>query len=268
MADSKSEDVSAFAAALQQARQAKSLSVSDAARALLLSENQIAGLERDDFGAFYGATYVDRAARRYAELLGVDIGLRGEVPPEPAPALTPVHHLKAQAPKGVFTPWVITFLGAAIAVGVGAFVMVVPRQGSAPSLPEPVPPTLVHAPVIAPVDQPTTLTEVDGSTVADAAPLPPPVPEPIAASARNVPDDLDHRFYLVVTSDVVIQARDANGAVLLSGTQVPNPGQRVLGFPPFSVVVSDENAVELYYRGQRIRSGPLVYEGISLSVAR
>jgi hypothetical protein len=83
-----------------------------------------------------------------------------------------------------------------------------------------------------------------------------------------VPDDREHRFFLVVTRDVTIRAKDVYGTVLLNGLQRPDGGRRVVGEPPFEVEVSNEDAVEIYYRGQRIRPGANTYDGIVASVVR
>ena len=68
---------SPFATALRQERSARQLTVSDVAKNLLLSENQVRGLETDDLGSFYNASYAERAARRYAAWLGIDVDLEG-----------------------------------------------------------------------------------------------------------------------------------------------------------------------------------------------
>jgi hypothetical protein len=60
-----------FALALQSARTRRQLSVEAAAKACLLSDNQIRGLEAADLRAFYSAAYARRGAERYAKFLGV-----------------------------------------------------------------------------------------------------------------------------------------------------------------------------------------------------
>jgi hypothetical protein len=89
-----------------------------------------------------------------------------------------------------------------------------------------------------------------------------------AAGTDAIPDDFNHRFYLVVTREMVIQATDGNGKVLLSGRQPQDMGRRIVGEPPFSVALSDEESAEIYYRGQRIRPGPTVYDGIAVTVVK
>lgn len=60
-----------FARALRSARTRQQLSVEDAAKACLLSDNQILGLEAADLRPFYSASYASRGAERYAKFLGV-----------------------------------------------------------------------------------------------------------------------------------------------------------------------------------------------------
>ena len=289
------EATSPFATALREARSARSLSVADVARALLLSENQVAGLETDDFGSFYGASYAERAARRYAEFLRVDAELagapRGAVdstgPVETVPAATPLGAPIKVDGTGVFTSpvvrWALAAGLAVVAVIVGAKFIgshttptpVAQVQSSAPVAETPPadtlpvatttePPVALEAPAVpAPVVPVTTPAAATPTVVATAEP-----PKPAAAAMTPVPDDRDHRFFLVVTRDVTIRAKDVYGTVLLNGLQRPDVGRRVVGEPPFEVEVSNEDAVEIYYRGQRIRPGANTYDGIVASVVR
>ena len=69
--------ISAFADALRQARLRQGRLVADVAQACLLSENQINGIEADNYQAFYSGFFAKQAVRRYAEYLGVAIDLEG-----------------------------------------------------------------------------------------------------------------------------------------------------------------------------------------------
>jgi transcriptional regulator with XRE-family HTH domain len=254
---------------LRQARQARSLSIADIAKALLLSDNQIADLEADQFGAFYTAAYAERAARRYAEYLGVDLSLNGapqtgaDIPVrhEP-PSLTPRHLTAVDFhPGGLHTALKLVLGGlAGIALLVVAGIGWTLRRPAAQPAQAPQVATVVDVPS-APAAEPV-------ATVAPSTDTPSAQPVASAPDAAAIPDDFNHRFYLVVTREVVIQATDANGTVLLSGRQAQDMGRRIVGVPPFSVAVSDEESAEIYYRGQRIRPGPTVYDGIAVTVVK
>jgi cytoskeletal protein RodZ len=82
--DPNAKDLSAFASALRETRCVRSLTIDDVAKALLLSDKQILGLESDDLSYFYSRNYAERAALSYATLLGVDVALPG-APPYQAP---------------------------------------------------------------------------------------------------------------------------------------------------------------------------------------
>lgn len=60
-----------FARALRRARTQQQLSVDDASKECLLSDNQILGLEAADLRPFYSPVYALRGAERYAKYLGV-----------------------------------------------------------------------------------------------------------------------------------------------------------------------------------------------------
>jgi len=280
------EESSPFAAALREARSARSLSLGDAARALLLSDNQVAGLEADDFASFYGASYAERAARRYAEFLGVDLELsgapRGESlsagAVEAVPATTPLASpIKVDGAGVLRSPGLRWALVSALVLVAGVVGL---KRFNRPVAPPPValvqdPSPVAEAPPAeaapaAPVTEPAVEAEAPVAPApASAAPVvvPAPVAAPVAATA-NVPDDRDHRFFLVVNRDVTIRAKDVYGTVLLEGLQRPALGRRVVGEPPFEVQVSDDEAVEIYYRGQRIRPGANTYDGIVATVVR
>ena len=281
MTDPNPPDVSPLAAALQQGRQAKALAVADVARALLLSENQINGLESDDYRSFYGRPFVERAVSRYAAFLGVDGNLPGPVASDEnvaqgAAAYLPQHVAVTRRPRRtiavrpalVFA--VVTVMAVGMIVGMRmrnssqAPVSVPIAAGSGAAIPE------LGTPAPAELAVPSEPAPVEAAVTAPASVLAPEAPPtPVASSFTPViPDDIDHRFYLVVTHEVVVEAKDARGTTLIKGPQPPNMGRRIEGMPPFTVAVADENAVELYYRGQRIRTGPMVYDGIVLTVLR
>lgn len=96
--------LSPFAKALRQARSSRYLTKSDVAKRLLLSENQVSGLEGDDLSAFYSPVYAERAARRYAAFLEVDAELEGA--PRKQPVLQPsvVAPVTSEAPVATARP--------------------------------------------------------------------------------------------------------------------------------------------------------------------
>ncbi|MEY4763087.1 MAG: Helix-turn-helix domain [Pseudomonadota bacterium] len=262
MTDAADRAFSPFATALRQARAGKSLSIADFARLVQLSDTQVTGLETDDHRPFYSATYAARAARRCAEYLGVDPSLDG-APDEPVQAPVealspPVGTIRTRPAMAVKLAWVAVG-SVVVTLVVGGFYMArTPGQA---------PPAATTSHVVAPVAEPVV---PDVAPVPETAPAPAEVvsvPAPtLRVPATAVPDDPEHRFYLVVVRPVSIHASDASGSVVISGSLQPDVGQRVVGNPPFAVAVSDEDAVEIYYQGKRIRTERNNNEGLSLSV--
>lgn len=274
MTTATDREYSAFATALRQARLGKSLSAADLARELRLSDTQVLGLESDDLKSFYGPEYARRAALRCAEFLGVEVTLDG-APAESVVAEPVVEASSAFVPYratpgfSVRPGWIAAGLGAITMVAVAAYVLRgMPVEPAAVVAEAPAP--VAAAEPAAAVSEPTALPPEP----VEVAPVPPSsTPAPSAASlpfasavSATVPDDLDHRFYLVVTREVTIHATDTNGMVLISGSLQPDAGQRVVGNPPFKVAVSNEDAVEVYYKGKRVRTERNNNEGVSLSV--
>ena len=267
-------EVSAFATALRQARLGRSLSVADLARQLRLSDTQVLGLESDDLKAFYGPDYARRAALRCAEFLGVELTLEG-APAESVVAEPVVETSSAFVPYratpafSVRPGWIVAGLGAIAVVAVAAYLLrgmsgepvAVVTDAAAPATP-PAPVATDNAPAPLPPEPVDAAPVPAASTPVPAAPGLP----YSTADSTPVPDDLDHRFYLVVTREVTIHATDTNGMVLISGSLQPDAGQRVVGNPPFKVAVSNEDAVEVYYKGKRVRTERNNNEGVSLSV--
>jgi hypothetical protein len=104
-----------------------------------------------------------------------------------------------------------------------------------------------------------------------APPVPAPVvaPEPVAPAviptAADLADAKANRFFLVITRQTTISARDGRGMLLLSGVQQPTSGKRVSGAPPFDIAIADDAAVEIYYLGNRVRPDRPPVAGITVS---
>lgn len=290
--DPNAKDLSAFASALRETRCVRSLTIDDVAKALLLSDKQILGLESDDLSYFYSRTYAERAALSYATLLGVDVALPGAPPyqaPEQASSYKTVlldHDVKKQSSfSRISAPSIaIGIVLLAIAFIAATFFSEPTRQEQTESgvttestLEENEIVELADVPESSLPQQEDPVIDDNVSVESDSLPVtksePPVVPmvqnevSEIAATVetRSNASDKSSRFFIVITRRTVITAKDADGVTILSGEQAMTKGRRVTGTPPFSIEVGDPDAVEVYYLGSRIRPGRTDIDGIRLS---
>ena len=290
--DPNAKDLSAFASALRETRCVRSLTIDDVAKALLLSDKQILGLESDDLSYFYSRTYAERAALSYATLLGVGVALPGAPPyqaPEQASSYKTVlldHDVKKQSSfSRISAPSIaIGIVLLAIAFIAATFFSEPTRQEQTESgvttesaLEENEIVELADAPESSLPQQEDPVIDDNVSVESDSLPVtksePPVVPmdqnevSEIAATVetRSNASDKSSRFFIVITRRTVITAKDADGVTILSGEQAMTKGRRVTGTPPFSIEVGDPDAVEVYYLGNRIRPGRTDIDGIRLS---
>lgn len=289
--DPNAKDLSAFASALRETRCVRSLTIDDVAKALLLSDKQILGLESDDLSYFYSRNYAERAALSYATLLGVDVALPGAPPyqaPEQASSYKTVlldHDVKKQSSfSRISAPSIaIGIVLLAIAFIAATFFSEPTRQEQTESgvttestLEKNEIVELADVPESSLPQQEDPVIDDNVSVESDSLPVtksePPVVPmvqnevSEIAATVetRSNASDKSSRFFIVITRRTVVTAKDAGGVTILSGEQATTRGRRVTGTPPFSIEVGDPDAVEVYYLGSRIRPGRTDIEGIRM----
>lgn len=259
--------LSPFADALRRARLHRSLTIGDVSRETLLSDRQIIGLENDDLSYFYTPAFAEKAAQSYAALLRVDPSLEGGPPyglPTSAATTTPLLASPSIA-KPPSTAWRLPLIGfALICLSLAAYAgrTFWPTQ----PLASPLAPEMTATAVVEP---PPPMPPPMPPTVAPPVPAPVAAPEPVAPAVMPVAEDREdakaNRFFLVITRQTTINAKDGRGMLLLSGVQQPTPGKRVSGAPPFDIAVADDAAVEIYYLGNRIRPDRPSVAGIKVS---
>jgi len=268
--------ISPFADALRRARLHRSLTIGDVSRETLLSDRQIVGLENDDLSFFYTPAFAEKAAQSYATLLRVDLSLEGG-PPYGRPASAAITTALLASPsiaKPPRTTWRIPLIGfALICLSLAAYAARTfwPTQPMAPEMaatavleptlersPEPMPQPM-------PVPEPPTLPVPVMPPVAALVAAPEPAVPAVLPVAENLADTKANRFFLVITRQTTINAKDGRGMLLLSGLQQPTPGKRVSGAPPFDITIADDAAVEIYYLGNRIRPDRPSVTGIKVS---
>jgi cytoskeletal protein RodZ len=290
MAEERS--LSPFAVALRQSRLSRALSVNDGVKATLLSDKQILGLENDDYSYFYNSTFAYRSAATYAKFLDVDLALEGapsqdnrQLPRLVVSIETTSKSNKSRRLSG--SRYQSVFLLGLLVVLLLGYVFrssystsntdqemasrVIENLPQPPPSPNAATPTL---PIAVDDDLSSTAMLPDAETVqiGEAPPTIESIPRSTAQLEISQPLEWDqtakeNRFFIVINKATAISASDSLGTSLLSGLQQPTTGRRVVGKRPFEILVSDAEAVEIYYLGARIRPNRQNIPDISVAIA-
>ncbi|MDP2792827.1 MAG: DUF4115 domain-containing protein [Sulfurisoma sp.] len=230
---------------LREAREARGLSLADAANVLKFSPRQIEALEADDYQGLQGATFVRGFIRGYARLL--------KLAPEPLLAMlnagSPLATAEVRPPDdtGAAMPqpgerrlsaWVAgAIVLVVLAASLIAWHLISPE--SVPSFPRDSAVAKVETPSAQPVVQPP-LARVE-SPAAPAATGDVPVAPPVATV---LPPD-GRQLVLTFTGKSWVEIKDANQRVILSGEFPGGDRQVANGKAPFQLWVGRASVVRI-----------------------
>ena len=259
-----------FGAALEAARKARSLSIIDVCKTLLLSDTQVRGLETGSFSSFYSSEYARSAARKYATFLEVPYSLEessgdGEATevhsyalPDNSEKIFP--SIKSRTPGSrpkIYLILSVSLLGFAYLIA--AYNSAHKRLLASEDLKE----GMLSAHVeLGKAAEPISA----GDDKSEAKSVQAPVSQPDSLPTDGTSTDRAHRIWLVVKMPAFIKVTDGRGVVVFERHVQFDPGQRIYGVPPFKVLVSSDDAVEIYYRGARIRPQNKSYDGIDVTI--
>jgi cytoskeleton protein RodZ len=241
-------------ARLKRERESQGLSLFDAARALRLSEKQMAALEADDYSKLPGRTFVRGFIRNYARLVQLD--------PEPLMAQIffgndeESHQIQAPSQKIRFSeheskPWLKWLLMAFVVVAVVSWAVlqwlgpeetksaIVPRTAEPVALPSKVAPA---QPEIALAPEPVVAMPAAGIPPAEPA-----TPARMAVSATTLA-----RLNMTFSGRAWVEVRDKNGKIIHSQNNTAGTDQAVEGEAPLSLVIGSSPNVKLIYKGQPV----------------
>lgn len=260
------------------AREARGLSVGDAAQALKLTLRQVEALEEERFERLPGTAFARGFLRNYARLVQLD--------PEPLIAEFDAAHADARVElrqlsnargampsggrgRGPSALPAALFAAGLLAVVVMGWYFDWFRQPEAerPALttdpapvPSPVPGPAAagegEAPGVAVAVAPTEAGAAPGTPLA-ATPTPAPtaVPETGPAPSAAGPDGLQ-RLAFGFDQDAWVEVRDASGAIIFSRIGKAGSSQEVQGRGPFAVVVGNAQNVRLSQNGKAVDLAP------------
>lgn len=231
---------------LKRGRESQGLSLFDAARALRLSEKQIAALEADDYSKLPGRTFVRGFIRNYARLVQLD--------PEPLIAQLSLgnedesHQIQAPSQKISFSehqrkPW-LKWLASSLAVVMllswGVLEWIGPEQPASRTTVKPPVPVPQPAPQPDASFSPSPAAAVSGAP--DAPSANPPAPDSVVARLSRLTFSFSGRSW--------VEVRDRQGKIIHSQNHEAGSEQVVEGDAPFTLVIGSAPSVKVRYRGR------------------
>ncbi|WP_300339257.1 helix-turn-helix domain-containing protein [Accumulibacter sp.] len=260
---------------LRAAREARGISVADAAQSLKLGPRQVAALESEDWSSLPGNTMIRGFVRNYARLLNLDGDalMRGL----DAEQMQRTLQLEVSAGTSASLPqagrraerrdYLAIFGGLLLLLlAVLAYLFVPPGfwdeklaalTGSS-NLPAPAAPPVVAAPPAAPIEtQPVLAPPGPSAAAAPANPAGAVVQSPGgqsqgAATIDTPPAAVGDTLRLRFAEAAWIEVLDGRGEVLSTGFKPAGSQQDITGQPPFSLVLGNARHVTVEYKGKTI----------------
>lgn len=247
---------------LRSAREAKGMSLDDAAMRLRLMHRQIEAMETDDFESLGQPVFARGFVRNYARLLGLApeslLARMQGAPAEPAP----VTQSEPPLPRSwLSSPWLILVLLAllvlvaapvALYLWLNSEVDEAPASqavSSAPARPEAaaVPAPAATLPDGASPEAPAEVAPAEPAASGTAETGEPAAPE--AQTAGSV-------LHLEFGGEAWTEIKDASGRMLHRQLDAAGSSADVSGQPPFDVVIGNASQVRLTYNGRPIDLKP------------
>lgn len=273
---------------LREAREARGLTLGDAAQALKLTLRQVDALETDAFQKLPGAAFARGFLRNYAKLVDLDpaalVADFDRVYGAPEVALTPVSNAQGAMPSGNGGPRPTAMPAALVAVGLLAVVVAgwyfdwfqplpleaesepVALESVAPAPQGMAPLVALAPPEAAPppplVEPPPATTPAPQGVSGGAEAVPASSQEPAAAPQAPAPDGLD-RLVFAFGEDSWVEVRDGSGSIIFSRINKAGTSQEVQGRGPFGLVVGNAKGVTVSHNGQGVDLTPHLKVGVA-----
>jgi cytoskeleton protein RodZ len=281
------DEVQSVGGTLKAAREARGLSLEQAAGRLRLMVRQLSAMESDDFAELGQPVFARGFVRNYARMLGLDaealVSRMANTGLEEAPV---VEHLPLEPPRSLLTSrWMLGAVAALvllIAVPVMLYLWLNSGEEPAQVSVVPVRPiTVPGKPVAVPAPAVTQPLEPQSPNLAAAPAAAPPAaaaqtPAPVAAPApvATPPDTADQTdvvapaargtIKLDFEGDAWVEINEEGGRVLLHKLNPAGSSVTLTGTPPFSLVIGNAAQVRMTYNGRPLDLTPY----IDIKVAR
>lgn len=257
-------------AALAAARTLQGLSVEQVAGKLKLAVFQIRAIEADNHGALPGDVFARGFIRNYARLLKLDAEplmaalARQNALKHPQPDSRLLHDAKTMG-KGrgvVMVPahhrrlplTTIAIITVCVVGALAFYEFALNEPNSAAPVAQPAAQSVTQG-------QPTPAPAAAGGEVV-SSPVPVPAPLSMLTVEAALRDDLQKQasetalrnggLHFLFSKESWVEVRDGLGNILFSKINNPGTEHRVVGDPPFSVVVGNAQGVRLAYKGNPV----------------
>ncbi len=265
--DNHSSPTSGVGSQLRAAREAKALSVAEAAQALKLAPRQVEALEAEDWAALPGNTMIRGFVRNYARLLGLDsdhlmqeldaahlqrtvqlevsAGTKASLP-QPASRAQRRDYLAIVGGLVVLGLAMVLYAYPPADIWLGRLNELVSRRDARPlAEPAPAPAEASPPPQIAAVGQSVTALAAPHATVLSDQ-------SAVATASVSPATSGGDGLRLSFAQPAWVEVRDGQGRVVFAGLS-PAGSQRVVEGPrPLSLVVGNSRNVTLEYQGRMI----------------
>jgi cytoskeleton protein RodZ len=237
-------------AVLAAARVAQGITVERVAEKLRLSTLQIKAIEADDFAALPGGVFARGFVRNYARLLNLDATpLLSAMAPLHASDKPPSEERLLRDVKGVvmdakpFRGVPVAAVVIALVVGLLAFYEFAFNETPATRPSTQANPAPSSSAVTTPFE-----------TLTPAAPLAadPSLSQEGAPKPANGAAGASRGLHFLFNRESWVEVRDGVGNILFSKINLPGSEQRVVGEPPFSIIVGSAKGVQLAYNGHPV----------------
>lgn len=252
---------------LREAREAKGMSLDDAAMRLRLMHRQIEAMEADDFESLGQPVFARGFVRNYARLLGLApeslLSRMQGAPAEPAA----VSQSEPALPRSWLTsPWLILLLLALlvlVAAPVALYLWLNSEVDEGPASPvvasTPAPPRTVEVPAPA-APQPESMAPAASAEGAASGPEAEAATEAGEAAAPETGTETSQPassvLHLEFGAEAWTEIKDASGRMLHRQLDAAGSSADVSGQPPFDVVIGNAAQVRLTYNGRPIDLKP------------
>lgn len=245
---------------LQDAREAKGITLENAAKRLRLMQRQVEAMEADDFESLGQPVFARGFVRNYARLLEIAseplLERMEGAPAEPAE----VNQVEPPPTRSwLVSPWfMLLMLGVLVVVAapVALYLWLNSDVESSPS-------STGHVTQIedAPVENHTVVAPV--AATLQEAPAAPPTETPVASAVEESPAS-GSVVSLEFGDESWVEIRDASGRMLHRQLNQPGSLVEVRGQPPFDLVIGNAAQARMTYNGRPIDLKPF----IDVTVAR
>ena len=269
-----SEPEQGVGAILRSAREARGLSVQDAAEQLRLMNRQVVAMETEDFASLGQPVFARGFVRNYARMLGLDaaaiLQAMGGAQVEPM-------EMKETPPLVLPNKWftsgwliaglVLLLLVTVLPIGLYAWLgsdaeevtrPLAPRAPTAVPVPSPVPPVTIEtpSPVAVPDDESAIQSDQPDDTSSDI--LTPASDTPMA------PAPMKREMRFEFAEDAWLEVTDGTGQTLYRHMNIKGNNLVLTGQPPLELVIGNAAQVRMTYNGRPLDLTPY----ISANVAR